>query len=139
MDTKQNLKPELKEVYDRIMNTDIKNSKEKEPEKSVEHTETPHATPPPHETHIPEHSPAMPATPAHVDTPPHQLPNVNRDQSFAFSTKDHKLVSHNAKEHEEKNSDKGQKVSKEIIIALVVIFFIVYAGLCAVILGIIQF
>lgn len=139
MNDKQNLKPELKEVYDRIMNTEVKASKEKEPEKTPdEHKVTP-ATPPHGETHTSQSAASIAQThPA--SSSPTQLPNVNRDQSFAFSTKDHKLVSaHEPKAHAEKGEDKGQKISKEIIIALVVIFFIVYAGLCAVLLGIIQF
>lgn len=130
MDTKQNLKPELKEVYDRIMNTDTKTSAPKPAEKPVEHTKTP-----------PIHT-EIPTPTAHTAPPPPSQPSqhVNHDQSFAFSSKDHKLVSAtDSKDHTERSSDKGQKISKEIIIVLVVIFFIVYAGLCAVLLGVIQF
>jgi hypothetical protein len=125
MDTKQNLKPELKEVYDRIMNTDVKTPAPKTTEKPLEQPKTPPAHT---ETPQPAAHTAAPSEPP--------MKHIDHDQSFAFSSKDHKLVS---KDHTEKSSDKGQKISKEIIIALVVIFFIVYAGLCAVLLGVIQF
>lgn len=134
MDTKQNLKPELKEVYDRIMNTDTKTSAPKSEEKTAEKPVEQKQTSPAH-----TETPALAAHTAPVQSsqPPQ---HVNPDQSFAFSSKDHKFASANeSKDHPEKSSDKGQKISKEIIIALVVIFFIIYAGLCAVLLGVIQF
>lgn len=114
MDTKKNLKPELKEIYERVMNTKAT------ARTSTPAEQTPHTPQPSNEKNSEQPTPAAAPAPQPVSTPPSEpflassAPRAINDSSgFVFSSHGKNLPQKEDKVEKKEPAPPAQEVKKE--------------------------